>query len=159
MTGTGVRVREPSSAHSSRERIVAEAVLLLYADGFESLSMRRLGTRLGAGATSLLRHAAIKDELVELVVNVDYGNSKSPTEADFGVRSPVSGHAGPVRLGANVMRCVAAGSAAYLSMTAGQRSERKFRMERRGMRGTRGGAPNRSAGATRFFDSNAAFTS
>ncbi|WP_433546589.1 hypothetical protein ACQPZG_16945 [Streptomyces sp. CA-294286] len=68
---TGVRVRDPSSAHSSRERIVAEAVLLRCADGIESLGMRKLGTHLGADATFLYRHVANKDELVELLVNGD----------------------------------------------------------------------------------------
>ncbi|HEV7709609.1 MAG TPA: TetR/AcrR family transcriptional regulator [Asanoa sp.] len=57
----------------SREQIVAEAVVLLDADGIEALSMRRLGAKLGAGATSLYRHVASKDELMELVVDKVYG--------------------------------------------------------------------------------------
>ncbi|WP_225993262.1 TetR/AcrR family transcriptional regulator [Actinomadura rudentiformis] len=57
----------------SRERIVAEAVALLDAEGIDNLSMRSLGTRLGAGATSLYRHVANKDELIELVVDEVYG--------------------------------------------------------------------------------------
>ncbi|MFE0174755.1 TetR/AcrR family transcriptional regulator [Streptomyces sp. NPDC059002] len=63
----------------SREQIVAEAVLLLDADGLESLSMRKLGTRLDAGATSLYRHVANKDELIELVVDEVYGELAVPT--------------------------------------------------------------------------------
>ncbi|MET8687465.1 TetR/AcrR family transcriptional regulator [Streptomyces sp. NPDC004732] len=63
----------------SREQIVAEAVLLLDADGIESLSMRKLGTRLDAGATSLYRHVANKDELIELVVDEVYGELAVPT--------------------------------------------------------------------------------
>ncbi|MEV0317382.1 TetR/AcrR family transcriptional regulator [Streptomyces sp. NPDC050658] len=65
----------------SREQIVAEAVRLLDADGLESLSMRKLGTRLDAGATSLYRHVANKDELIELVVDEIYGELETP-EAD-----------------------------------------------------------------------------
>ncbi|MEU7578475.1 TetR/AcrR family transcriptional regulator C-terminal domain-containing protein [Streptomyces sp. NPDC041068] len=62
----------------NREQIVAEAVLLLDADGLESLSMRKLGTRLDAGATSLYRHVANKDELIELVVDEVYGELEVP---------------------------------------------------------------------------------
>ncbi|WP_409234951.1 TetR/AcrR family transcriptional regulator [Streptomyces sp. PA5.6] len=62
----------------SREQIVAEAVRLLDADGLEALSMRKLGTRLDAGATSLYRHVANKDELIELVVDEVYGELSVP---------------------------------------------------------------------------------
>ncbi|MFH8292750.1 TetR/AcrR family transcriptional regulator [Streptomyces sp. NPDC018059] len=62
----------------SREQIVAEAVRLLDADGIEALSMRKLGTRLDAGATSLYRHVANKDELIELVVDEVYGELAVP---------------------------------------------------------------------------------
>ncbi|MEW2388676.1 TetR/AcrR family transcriptional regulator C-terminal domain-containing protein [Streptomyces venezuelae] len=63
----------------SREQIVAEAVRLLDADGLEALSTRKLGTRLDAGATSLYRHVANKDELIELVVDEVYGELSVPT--------------------------------------------------------------------------------
>ncbi|MEV5978698.1 TetR/AcrR family transcriptional regulator [Streptomyces sp. NPDC052114] len=62
----------------SREQIVAEAVRLLDEDGIEALSMRKLGTRLDAGATSLYRHVANKDELIELVVDEVYGELAVP---------------------------------------------------------------------------------
>ncbi|OPC79129.1 TetR family transcriptional regulator [Embleya scabrispora] len=66
----------------SREQIVAEAVRLLDIEGLEALSMRRLGTRLGAGATSLYRHVANKDELIELVVDEVYGELTVPEPGD-----------------------------------------------------------------------------
>lgn len=62
----------------SRERIVAEAVALLDAEGLDALSMRQLGTRLSAGATSLYRHVANRDELIELVVDHVYGEIEVP---------------------------------------------------------------------------------
>lgn len=62
----------------SRERIVAEAIALLDEEGIEALSMRSLGQRLGAGATSLYRHVANKDELIELVVDEVYGELEVP---------------------------------------------------------------------------------
>ena len=40
--------------------------------------MRSLGQRLGAGATSLYRHVANKDELIELVVDEVYGELEVP---------------------------------------------------------------------------------
>ncbi|CAL9514515.1 TetR/AcrR family transcriptional regulator C-terminal domain-containing protein [Streptomyces levis] len=53
----------------SRDAIVREAIAMLDADGVEALSMRKLGARLNAGATSLYRHVATKDELMELAVD------------------------------------------------------------------------------------------
>ncbi|MFD8196427.1 TetR/AcrR family transcriptional regulator [Streptomyces wuyuanensis] len=57
----------------SRDQIVAEALHLLDEEGVEALSMRRLGARLNAGATSFYSHVANKDELIELVVDEVYG--------------------------------------------------------------------------------------
>ena len=53
----------------SRAAIVREAIAMLDAEGVEALSMRKLGARLNAGATSLYRHVANKDELMELAVD------------------------------------------------------------------------------------------
>lgn len=66
----------------SREQIVAEAVRLLDAEGVDALSMRRLGTALNAGATSLYRHVANRDELIELVVDEVYGEIAVPSGGD-----------------------------------------------------------------------------
>ncbi|MEU5423878.1 TetR/AcrR family transcriptional regulator C-terminal domain-containing protein [Streptomyces sp. NPDC001407] len=62
----------------SREQIVSVALELLDADGIDALSMRKLGTRLNAGATSLYTHVTNKDELVELVVDEIYGEIEVP---------------------------------------------------------------------------------
>jgi len=62
----------------SRAQIVAEALDLLDTEGLEALSMRKLGARLDAGATSLYRHVATKDELIELVVDEVYGQIEVP---------------------------------------------------------------------------------
>lgn len=66
----------------SRDQIVAEALRLLDSDGIDALSMRKLGTRLGAGATSLYRHVANKDELIELAIDEIYGEIEVPASAD-----------------------------------------------------------------------------
>ncbi|MFF7726367.1 TetR/AcrR family transcriptional regulator [Streptomyces sp. NPDC008001] len=62
----------------SREQIVTAALELLDAEGLDALSMRKLGTRLNAGATSLYTHVANKDEIVELVVDEVYGEIDVP---------------------------------------------------------------------------------
>ncbi|MFD3495424.1 TetR/AcrR family transcriptional regulator [Streptomyces sp. NPDC058690] len=59
----------PDQPALSRAAIVREAIAMLDADGIEALSMRKLGARLNAGATSLYRHVATKDELMELAVD------------------------------------------------------------------------------------------
>jgi AcrR family transcriptional regulator len=56
----------------TREQIVTEAVRLLDGDGLEALSMRKLGTRLGAGATSLYWHVGSKEQLLELAADAVY---------------------------------------------------------------------------------------
>ncbi|MEU4801685.1 TetR/AcrR family transcriptional regulator [Actinosynnema sp. NPDC023587] len=66
----------------NRAQIVAEAVALLDAEGVDALTMRRLGSRLGAGATSLYRHVANRDELIELVVDEVYGEIEVRTTGD-----------------------------------------------------------------------------
>lgn len=57
----------------SREQIVRAAIEILDAEGEAGLSMRKLGARLGAGATTLYWHVAHKDELMELAVDEVFG--------------------------------------------------------------------------------------
>ena len=78
LTSVWTRPQRRQKEQLSRERIVAEAIALLDAEGIEALSMRSLGQRLGAGATSLYRHVANKDELIELVVDEVYGELEVP---------------------------------------------------------------------------------
>lgn len=72
----------------TRERIVSEALRLLDAEGIDALSMRSLGNRMGAGATSLYRHVANKDELIELVVDEIYGEMEVPDADPANWRAP-----------------------------------------------------------------------
>ncbi|WJV47366.1 TetR/AcrR family transcriptional regulator [Streptomyces flavofungini] len=109
----------------SRDQIVAEAIALLDEDGIDALSMRKLGTRLNAGATSLYTHVSNKDELIELVVDRVYGEIEVPKaasraewraaalECGNNVRSAILGHPwiasvlgemGMSYLGPNMMR-------------------------------------------------------
>lgn len=68
----------------STEQIVTEALRLLDADGLEALSMRKLGTALGAVATAVYWHVANKEELVELVVDHVYAEIEIPEITDAG---------------------------------------------------------------------------
>ncbi|APY90367.1 TetR family transcriptional regulator [Streptomyces alfalfae] len=76
------RPRRIQREHLTREQIVAAAIELLDLEGLEALSMRKLGARLNAAATSLYRHVANKDELIELVVDEVYGELEAPLVAD-----------------------------------------------------------------------------
>jgi DNA-binding transcriptional regulator YhcF (GntR family) len=69
--GVGTVVRRPPAprrpaprAALDVERVVAAAVAIADAEGLEGLSMRRLATELDAGAMTLYRHVADKDDLV-----------------------------------------------------------------------------------------------
>ncbi|WP_306364329.1 TetR/AcrR family transcriptional regulator C-terminal domain-containing protein [Nocardia sp. CC227C] len=66
----------------NREQIVAEAIALLDSEGLDALSMRKLGTRLHAGATSLYTHVANKEELLELVVDEIFGEIWLPERCE-----------------------------------------------------------------------------
>ncbi|MEV5837019.1 TetR/AcrR family transcriptional regulator C-terminal domain-containing protein [Nocardia sp. NPDC052112] len=65
--------RQPKAAGLRREQIVATALEVLDAEGLGALSMRKLGAKLDAGATSLYWHVANKDELLELTLDEIWG--------------------------------------------------------------------------------------
>jgi AcrR family transcriptional regulator len=53
----------------TRERVVAEALTVISADGMEALSMRALATRLGVVPGALYRHVRSKEQLYDLVLD------------------------------------------------------------------------------------------
>ncbi|MFI6293980.1 TetR/AcrR family transcriptional regulator C-terminal domain-containing protein [Nonomuraea sp. NPDC050790] len=67
---TSVWTRQPRTSRTtpglSREQIVQATLELLDAEGTDGLSMRKLGAKLDAGATSIYWYVANKDELLEL---------------------------------------------------------------------------------------------
>ncbi len=81
----------------SRDAIVREAIAMLDADGIEALSMRKLGARLNAGATSLYRHVATKDELMELAVDEVAAEIHVPPAGSPDWRTAVTEAAGSFR--------------------------------------------------------------
>ena len=96
MTGkpfTSVWLREPRKATSpgrSREEIVGAAVRLLDEEGLSGLSMRKLGAKLSAGATSLYWYVANKDELLELAYDEVWAEMTVPDPDKVGWRDSAS---------------------------------------------------------------------
>jgi AcrR family transcriptional regulator len=70
-----------------RDQIVKAAIELLDAEDLPGLSMRRLGAKLGSGATSLYWYVANKDELLELALDEVMGEVYLPPVDDTGWRT------------------------------------------------------------------------
>lgn len=70
----------------SKQRVVSEAVRLADRDGADGLSMRRLAGVLGAGAMSLYRYVASKEELLDAMIDVVFEEIELPS-ADIDWRS------------------------------------------------------------------------
>ncbi len=87
------RPRETDQPALSRAGIVREAIAMLDTEGVDALSMRKLGARLNAGATSLYRHVATKDELMELAVDEVVAEIAVPAAGDAGWRDAAAGTA------------------------------------------------------------------
>ncbi|GAA3444944.1 TetR family transcriptional regulator [Planomonospora venezuelensis] len=82
--------RPAKSPGLSRDQIVRAAMEILDAEGVDALSMRRLGAKLGSGATSIYWHIAHKDELMELVMDEVYGKVPLPDPEVTGWEDMVS---------------------------------------------------------------------
>lgn len=71
--------RRPRSDGLTIDRITAAALAIIDAEGLEALTMRRLAADLGAGAASLYRHVATREELLVHVVDEVLGEIDPPT--------------------------------------------------------------------------------
>lgn len=69
-----------SVAGLSKQRVVAEALLLADSEGVDRLSMRRLAGSLGAGAMSLYHYVANKDELLDGMIDIVFEEIELPRE-------------------------------------------------------------------------------
>src|SRR3989442_10616094 len=83
-----IREKVPREARTplSRERILRVAINLADRNGIDSLSMRKLGQELGVEAMSLYSHVANKDDLLDGMVDVVFGEI-GPPPAGVGWRS------------------------------------------------------------------------
>ena len=62
----------------SRERVLRAALRLADAGGFEALSMRKVATELGVEAMSLYNHVAAKEDLLDGLVDIVFGEIDAP---------------------------------------------------------------------------------
>jgi AcrR family transcriptional regulator len=68
----------------SKERVLETAVAFADRHGLESLSMRKLADELGAGAMSLYHYVPNKDELLDGMVDIVFGEIELPaTDVDW----------------------------------------------------------------------------
>ena len=66
----------------TRERILRAAISLADRDGIESLSMRKLGQKLGVEAMSLYNHVRNKVEMLDGMVDVVFGEIELPASGE-----------------------------------------------------------------------------
>jgi AcrR family transcriptional regulator len=64
----------------SRERVLRAAIALADKSGIESLSMRNLGEKLGVEAMSLYNHVANKDDILDGIVELVFGEIALPSQ-------------------------------------------------------------------------------
>ncbi|WP_442854354.1 TetR/AcrR family transcriptional regulator [Arthrobacter sp. Soil782] len=75
---------EASGTGLSKQRVVAEAMRLADREGVDGLSMRRLAGALGAGAMSLYHYVASKEELLDAMIDVVFGEIElAPVDTDW----------------------------------------------------------------------------
>jgi AcrR family transcriptional regulator len=68
----------------NRERVLRAAIGLADEAGFESLTMRKLAKELGVEAMSLYNHVANKDDILDGVVDIVFGEIEPPsTDVDW----------------------------------------------------------------------------
>ena len=71
----------PRRARLSRDRVISAAVALADRGGIESLSMRNLAQQLGVVPMALYKHVASKEELLDGMVDVVFGEVEFPSGA------------------------------------------------------------------------------
>ena len=68
----------------NRERVLRAAIALADEGGIESLTMRKLGQELGVEAMSLYNHVANKDDILDGIVDLVFGEIElPPARADW----------------------------------------------------------------------------
>jgi AcrR family transcriptional regulator len=87
--------REPRT-RLSRDRILRAAIALADEGGIESLTMRKLGERVGVEAMSLYNHVANKDDLLDGMIDGVFAEVRMPS-GDTGWRSAMRDRAVSMR--------------------------------------------------------------
>jgi AcrR family transcriptional regulator len=81
----------------TRERVVAEALVSIAADGAQSLSMRALAARLGVVPGALYRHVRGKEQLHDLIIDAVLGEVDCRTDPATHWAAQVAALAGRLR--------------------------------------------------------------
>lgn len=83
--------------HLTRGQIIAATIELLDSHGVEAFSIRRLGARLGAGATSIYWHVPSRDELLQLAGDEIFSEVDLVPAVDGDWRTPLEAYARSLR--------------------------------------------------------------
>ena len=70
----------PNRAPLNRERVLGEALVLADTSGIDSLTMRNLGRELGVEAMSVYNHVANKEDILDGIVDLVFGEIELPPE-------------------------------------------------------------------------------
>ena len=81
-TVTRRTVRQPARETLTRRRVLHAAVELADTGGLETLSMRKLGEAVGVEAMSLYNHVANKEDLIDGMIDLVFGEVEVPTPGD-----------------------------------------------------------------------------
>lgn len=81
----------------SKQKVVAEAIKIADREGVDGLSMRRLAGALGAGAMSLYHYVASKEDLLDAMIDVVFGEIEAPPRGPTGARPCVTDRSRPVK--------------------------------------------------------------
>jgi AcrR family transcriptional regulator len=81
MTQRTARARAPRTP-LNRERVLRAAVALADESGLETLTMRKLGEAVGVEAMSLYTHVANKDDLLDGMIDIVFGEIDLPSTED-----------------------------------------------------------------------------
>jgi AcrR family transcriptional regulator len=84
----------------SKGRVVSAGVALAQREGIEALTMRKLADELGAGAMSLYHYVRDKEELLDAMVDVVFGEIELPT-TDVDWKTAMRRRAGSTRQALN----------------------------------------------------------
>src|SRR5438093_12663808 len=81
MATRAISTAEPRS-RLSRERVMRAAIAQADAGGLEALTMRKLAEELGVAPMALYRHVANRDDLVDGMVDIVFGEIDLPSTGD-----------------------------------------------------------------------------
>jgi AcrR family transcriptional regulator len=95
------RTRRRRRAPLSRDRVLRAALRLVDAGGHDALSMRNLGKELGVEAMSLYNHVANKEDILDGLVDIVFGEIAVPTPGEAGWKEAMRDRAISVRAALN----------------------------------------------------------